>query len=88
MYTWIPVSLFTLLYTWPPEKKLLTVTNTYEDMGNISYKRSDTHSSYGTIIQSRNLKLESRKIVEFIEKMDELYVSIRRLSKPLVSFHA
>ena len=33
----------------------------YEDMGDLSRKHSDTHSSYGTRILPRKLKLEFQK---------------------------
>ena len=40
-------------------------------MRNLSTKHSDTHTSYVTIIQPGNLKLESQKFVKFIGKIYE-----------------
>ena len=44
------------------------VTNIYEAMGDLCTKHSDTHSSYGTRIQTGKLPLGSQKIVELCGK--------------------
>ena len=40
-------------------------------MGNLSTKHLDTHSSYGNRIRHGILKLEYKKIVEFMGEIDE-----------------